>query len=95
MHLWVRAGWLPIVNEAVAQLREIGVEVAEAREKLGVLRLRVQPKDFRRTDVQAVMAAARGRAARTCDICGAPGALHGSPGARRVRCHDHINFEPE
>lgn len=35
MQVWVRNGWRPIVNAAAAQLRYIGVEVLEAREKLG------------------------------------------------------------
>lgn len=35
MKVWARPGWVPIVEGAAAHLRSIGVDLLEAREKLG------------------------------------------------------------
>jgi hypothetical protein len=92
MNVWVRPGWVPIVERAAADLRSVGVDLLEAREKLGELRLHVSAQDVRRADVQKIFRAAGERAARTCDICGNPGKL--LPEAqRRVRCGLHSNSE--
>lgn len=89
--IWVRPGWLPIVDEAVLQLSRIGVDVREVREKLGELRIHVAARDVRRPDVQAAIGLAKERAANTCDICGSAGRLRLPPGARRVRCDEHVD----
>jgi hypothetical protein len=73
MNVWVRPGWVSIVQRAAADLHSIGVDLIEAREKLGQLRLHVPAKDVRRADVRKIFRVAGERAARTCDICGNPG----------------------
>lgn len=90
MKVWVRSGWVPIVERAAADLRSVGVDLLEAREKLGALRLHVRAKDVRRADVQKIFRVAGERAARTCDICGNPGILS-REAQRRVRCGLHLD----
>jgi hypothetical protein len=48
MNVCVRPGWVPIVESSAA---DIGVELLEAIEKLGGLRLHVPAKEVRRPDV--------------------------------------------
>jgi LSD1 subclass zinc finger protein len=91
--IWVQPGWLPIVDEAVLQLSRIGIDVLEVREKLGELRIHVAAGNVKRPDVQATIGLAKERAANTCDICGRAGRLRLPPGARRVRCDEHVDQE--
>jgi hypothetical protein len=95
MKYWIRQGWFPIADQAVEQLGVLGVDVVEVREKLGELRIHVPARLVRRPDVQAVLSEASERAARTCDICGMPGIFLCASGVRRVRCPDHVEFEPD
>jgi hypothetical protein len=92
MKIWVRPGWVPIVEEAGRHLHSVGVALLEAREKLGELRLHVSAEDTRRADVQKIFQTARERAARTCDICGSPGKFR-EEAQRRVRCGVHLDSD--
>jgi len=88
MQVWVRNGWRDIVKDAATRLSRLDVDVLEAREKLGQLRIHVPAKHVRRPEVQAIFREAADRASRTCDLCGAPGRLRKSP-ALAVRCDQH------
>lgn len=94
MQVWVRNGWRPIVNAAAAQLRYIGVEVLEAREKLGTLRIHVPARDGRRPEVISIINQAARLAAETCDLCGQPGTLQSNT-PWRVRCRWHAETCPQ
>lgn len=88
MQVWVRNGWRPIVNAAAAQLRYIGVEVLEAREKLGTLRIHVPARDGRRPEVISIINQAALVAAETCDLC--PDGHPNSPGYGHLKL-PHLN----
>lgn len=88
----VRSGWVPIVRSAQERLAVLGVELREAREKLGALRLHVPAPDVRRPDVQDVLLSAAWIASTTCDVCAAAGRLY-REGALRDRCPEHAHTE--
>lgn len=92
MNVWVRPGWVSIVERAAADLRSVGVDLIEAREKLEPLQLHVPAGDVRRPDVQEIFRVAGELAAQTCDICGNPGTLL-LDAQRRVRCGLHSDPE--
>jgi len=86
--IWVRPGWMPLVLQARQKLIALDVELLEAREKLGTLRLHVAAIHTRRPDVRDIIETAATLAAETCDICGAWGRRYGGV-ALRVRCPQH------
>jgi hypothetical protein len=89
--IWVRPGWMPLVVQARRKLLAIDVQLLEAREKLGTLRLHVAAVHTRRPVVRDIVETAAALAQTTCDVCGASGRRH-THGALRVRCAKHSDL---
>lgn len=93
--LWIRPGWRPIVASALREIAttanqsDVDVQVEQVKEKFGRLKIYVIPPSVRLL-MKDVLLRAEEQADATCDLCGAPGRLHG-PGWLRVRCDAHVD----
>jgi hypothetical protein len=70
----IPAGWRPILHEAVEKLHSIDptIRIVQAKEKCGSLRIHV---DHGSAAAHAVLDAASAVSERSCEWCGADGAI--------------------
>lgn len=88
----VGAGWLPLVEELVIDLIELGWDrqVAQVKEKFGGLRFYIGVGS---ADIAATIDRAQERSFEICEECGRPGRLRDGP-YLLVRCDEHAPAPP-
>lgn len=88
----VGVGWKPLLETALARLSTLAVTATLAREKFGVLDLKVYPSpswtEGLMEAVREIKAEAVDASAVTCEACGAPGSLR-RRGRAVTRCDAH------
>ncbi len=86
--LSVKDGWLPIIKKLCASLMntENPPVAVQVKEKFGGLRFYVDRSSQEQDDLIRL---AEGKASRTCEVCGAPGALKNDRGWYRTSCGKH------
>ncbi len=90
-------GWLPIVDELLGELRELGVtQVAQIKEKWGALTVYL-PRDAEHEgsleDASAAIDRAASRCAETCEQCSSAGRLRKNWVRVRVLCDGCLGKE--
>lgn len=86
-------GWYHLIDALCVQLQRLTdqdgapqVVAAQVKEKFGSLRFHTREADERQ---KAMIEIARELSQRTCDVCGAPGAMVSTKRLMATRCEDH------
>lgn len=85
------SGWIPILDEALGALVELGWDrqLAQVKEKFGSLRIYLAGTFDRHVAYEQIVYSAERRSAYTCDVCGNNGAARYKNNWWITRCEAH------
>ena len=86
----VAAGWMHIVEEMLAALKDLPITIVQIKEKFGELRVYADNiTDEQATEIAEIIEIAAYKASHTCEICGEPGKSV-YINVLGVRCEAHV-----